>query len=310
MSSSFIRERRPKGPGSASGAPHLPAGFADTFTSWFVDAGEVRLHAVIGGDGPPLLLVHGWPETWYAWRMLMPALAQEFQVIAVDQRGIGLSDITADGYDTGTLAGDLVALMDALGHPRFALAGHDTGMPISYALAADHPERVDRMAVAEAPPPGVGQPPIMWRSAPANDRAFHLMFNRLPMMNDRLVRGREDIFFGFEFDIQAGTNKLPSDAVKYYIEILTSRRDALRGSFGWYRDLDATIAQNQERAKTKLSLPVLAIGGSESLADRPAAAMMAAANNVQTLVIEGCGHWVMEQAPAAMLDALTTFLSP
>jgi pimeloyl-ACP methyl ester carboxylesterase len=310
MNSRFTRERRPTGPGSVTGAPHLPPGFIDTFTSRYVDIGGLRLHAVIGGDGPPLLLVHGWPETWYAWRLLMPALAQDFQVIAVDQRGIGLSDITPDGYDTGSLAADLVSLMDALGHPRFALAGHDTGMPISYAVAADHPERVDRMAVAEAPPPGVGQSPIMWRPAPANDRAFHLMFNRLPMMNDRLVRGREDIFFGFEFDIQAGTNKLPGDAVKYYIDILTSRRDALRGSFGWYRDLDATIAQNQQRVKTTLSLPVLAIGGSESLADRPAAAMMAAASNVQTLVIDGCGHWVMEQAPNAMLAALSSFLGP
>ena len=96
----------------------FPTGFADTFTSRFVEAGELRLHAVIGGDGPPLLLVHGWPETWYAWRMVMPALAEDFEVIAVDQRGIGLSDKPEDGYDIGTLAADLVGLMDALGHER------------------------------------------------------------------------------------------------------------------------------------------------------------------------------------------------
>ena len=87
-----------------AGAPNLPAGFADTFESRFVDAGEVQLHAVVGGDGPPLLLVHGWPETWYAWRHLMPALARDFTVIAVDQRGIGLYDKPAGGYDTGTQA--------------------------------------------------------------------------------------------------------------------------------------------------------------------------------------------------------------
>ena len=141
----------PEGPGSVAGAPNLPAGFADTFTSRYIDTGELRLHAVIGGDGPPLLLVHGWPETWYAWRLLMPALARDFQVIAVDQRGIGLSDKPADGYDTGTLAGDLVALMDALGHQRFAVVGHDTGFAISYALAADHPERVDRVGACRDP---------------------------------------------------------------------------------------------------------------------------------------------------------------
>jgi pimeloyl-ACP methyl ester carboxylesterase len=158
MSSSSTRLSNPEGPGSVSGAPNLPAGFTDTFTSRYIDTGgpRQRQHAVIGG-GPLLLLVHGWPENWYAWRVLMPALAPDFQVIAVDQRGIGLTDKPQDGYDTGTLAGDLVALMDTLGHQRFAVVGHDTGLTIGYALAADHPDRVDRVAFAEVPgPPGAG----------------------------------------------------------------------------------------------------------------------------------------------------------
>src|SRR5215217_4185158 len=91
----------PNGPGSVSGAPNLPAGFADTFTSRYIKTGDLRQHAVIGGEGPALLLVHGWPETWYAWRLLMPTLAHDFTVIAVDQRGIGLTDKPEDGYDTG-----------------------------------------------------------------------------------------------------------------------------------------------------------------------------------------------------------------
>jgi pimeloyl-ACP methyl ester carboxylesterase len=153
-----------EGPGSVSGAPHLPDGFAGTFTSHYIDTGELRQHVVTGGDGPPLLLIHGWPQTWYAWRMLMPALAGDFSVVAVDQRGCGLSGKPMDGYDTGTLAADLVALMDTLGHRRFAVAGHDTGMWIGYALAADHPGRVARLAVAETscpacPPPRRCSPP-------------------------------------------------------------------------------------------------------------------------------------------------------
>ena len=155
MSSSATHLPTPEGPGSVSGAPDLPAGFADTFASRYVDTGDVRLHAVIGGDGPPLLLIHGWPQTWYAWRLVMPALARDFEVIAVDQRGMGLSDKPEDGYDTGMLAGDMVALMDELGHERFAVYGTDTGMPIAYALAADYPDRVDRIAVSESLMPGV-----------------------------------------------------------------------------------------------------------------------------------------------------------
>jgi len=110
----------PEGPGSVSGAPNLPAGFTETFASRYVDTGDVRLHAVVGGDGPPLLLIHGWPGSWYYWRLVMPALARDFEVIAVDQRGIGLSDKPEEGYDAGTLANDLVGLMDALGHERCA----------------------------------------------------------------------------------------------------------------------------------------------------------------------------------------------
>ena len=101
----------PEGPGSVSGAPHLPERFADTFTSRYIDTGELRLHAVTGGDGPPLLLVHGWPQTWYQFRLIMPGLARDFSVVAVDQRGIGLSDKPTSGYDTATLASDLVALI-------------------------------------------------------------------------------------------------------------------------------------------------------------------------------------------------------
>ena len=151
MSSTSIPQPTPEGPLSVTGAPGLPAGFTDTFTSRYVEAGDVRLHAVTGGEGPPLLLVHGWPEFWYAWRKLMPALAREFEVIAVDQRGIGLSDKPEGGYDTGTLATDLVTLMAALGHEKFAVLGHDTGFAVSYALAADHPDRVERVALAEIP---------------------------------------------------------------------------------------------------------------------------------------------------------------
>jgi pimeloyl-ACP methyl ester carboxylesterase len=301
----------PVGPGSVAGAPQLPDGFTATFASRYVDAGGLRMHAVIGGDGPPLLLVHGWPQTWYAWRMLMPALARDFEVIAVDQRGIGLSDKPRDGYDTGTLAGDLVALMDALGHSRFALYGTDTGMPIAYALAADHPERVDRLVVSEAPLPGIAPSPPLFLPPVLNARLWHLMFNQLPAeVNEALVRGREEIFFGAEFDASAGTKKLPDDVVKYYVGTLASDADALRGSFEFYRALPTIITQNEQRKSRRLTMPVLAIGGAESLGTMAADTMKLAADDVQGVVLADCGHWVAEQAPDELLAALTAFLAP
>jgi pimeloyl-ACP methyl ester carboxylesterase len=300
----------PEGPGSVSGAPNLPAGFTGTFTSRYVDAGEVRLHAVTGGAGPPLLLVHGWPQTWYAWRMLMPALARDFSVVAVDQRGIGLSDKPQDGYDTATLANDLVALMEALGHQRFALYGTDVGMPIAYALAADHPDRVDRLVVSEAPLPGISPSPPLFLPPGLNERLWHLAFNQLPKVNEQLVTGREGIFFGAEFDASAGTNKLPSDTVRYYIDTLAADPDHLRGSFGFYRAIPTSSAQNEQRKGRRLTLPVLAVGGEESTGEGVGNTMKLVADQVQTVVLTGSGHWVAEQAPEQLLAALTEFLAP
>jgi len=300
----------PEGPGSVSGAPNLPAGFTDTFTSRYVDTGELRLHAVTGGDGPPLMLVHGWPQTWYAWRKLMPTLARDFSVVAVDQRGIGLSDKPQHGYDTATLASDLVALMDALGHSRFALYGTDVGMPIAYALAADHRNRVDRLVVSEAPLPGISPSPPLFLPPQLNERLWHLAFNQLPEINEQLVTGREDIFFGAEFDASAGTKKLPRDTVRYYIDTLAADPDHLRGSFGFYRALPTSIAQNEQRKTRRLTLPVLAIGGAESSGEGVGNTMKLTADDVQTLVIPGCGHWVAEQAPSELLVALAAFLAP
>jgi pimeloyl-ACP methyl ester carboxylesterase len=300
----------PQGPGSVSGAPHLPAGFTGTFTSAYVDTGEVRLHAVTGGAGPPLLLVHGWPQTWYAWRMLMPALARDFSVVAVDQRGIGLSDKPRDGYDTATLARDLVALMDALGHHRFAVYGTDVGMPIAYAVAADYPDRLDCLVVSEAPIPGVSASPPLFLPPLLNARLWHLAFNQLPKINEQLVQGREDVFFGAEFDASAGTNKLPDYAVKYYVDTLAADPDHLRGSFEFYRAISATAAQNEQRKTRRLTLPVLAIGGEESSGAGVGNTMKLVAEDVQTVVLAGSGHWVAEQAPDELLAALTAFLAP
>jgi pimeloyl-ACP methyl ester carboxylesterase len=308
MSSSTTGAPTPEGPGSVSGAPNLPAGFIDTFTSRYVDAREVRLHAVIGGAGPPLLLVHGWPESWYAWRMLMPALAQDFQVVAVDQRGMGLSDKPVAGYDTGTLAGDLVALMDALGHERFAVVGHDTGFAISYALAADHPDRVERAALLEIPgSPGTAPSPPMFVPGPLNDRLWHLPFNRIDKLNEQLVSGREDLFFGWEFD--AAAKKLPDDVIGYYVRAL-SNPDSLRGSFGWYRALDATIAQDQQRKTSRLTMPVLAVGGAASFGEQVGNAMKLVADDVLGVVIPDTGHFLAEESPDELLAALTPFLAP
>jgi pimeloyl-ACP methyl ester carboxylesterase len=298
----------PEGPGSVSGAPNLPDGFTDTFSSRYVDAGTVRLHAVVGGDGPPVLLIHGWPGSWYYWRLVMPALARDFTVVAVDQRGIGLSDEPGSGYDSASLAGDMVELMGALGHQRFAVVGVDTGMLIGYALAADHPDRVERVALGEAPLPGITPPAPLILPPPLVDRLWHIPFNQLEETNEKLVSGREEIFFGAEFSASAGKNELPDATVRYYIDRLASP-EALHGCFQLYRAFGPTSAQNEQRKTRRLTMPVLAIGGSESSGQMVEDTMKLVADDVRGLVIPDCGHWLAEQAPEAMAAALTAFLA-
>ena len=231
---------------------------------------------------------------------------------------MGLTEKAERGYDSATLANDLVALMDALGYERFSVVGLDTGMVIGYALAADHPERVARLVVGEAPLPGVTNPPLpaatnpplpLFLPGPAVPRLWHLTFNRLDGFNEQLVRGREDLFFSFIFDAEA-TIKLPDYAVKYYADGFASSRAALGGSFGFYRAWDATTEQNQNRKATKLTMPVLAVGGETGSGDGPLAVMRTVANDVQGLNIPGAGHFVAEEAPDAVLAALTKFLAP
>lgn len=303
------------GPGSVTHAPNLPSGFTDTFTSRFVDANGIRQHAVIGGTGPALLLVHGWPENWYAWRHLMPELAKDFTVVAVDQRGIGLTDTTADGYDSATLANDLAALMTELGHDRFAVVGHDTGYIIGYALAADHRDRVERLVVAEIPgAPGVEDaehtPPLFVPEF-LNDKLWHIPFNRVDdELVVNMVSSNADEYYRYEFAIQGGGQTPSDDVIAYYVDLYNRDKDALRASFGLYRAWDATIAQNGERKQEKLTIPVLGIGGEHSWGPAAAAGMTPAATDVQTAVIPGVGHWVAEQAPSQMLEALGDFLAP
>jgi pimeloyl-ACP methyl ester carboxylesterase len=183
-------------------------------------------------------------------------------------------------------------------------------MEIAYALAADHSERVARLVVGEAIITGVTPSPPLLLPGPLNTRLWHIAFNRLDgRINEALVRGREDIFFGAEYAHSAGT-LLPPHVVKYYVDGLASSPDALRGSFASYRAIDITMVQNAQRKARRLTLPVLAIGGGKSGDEGIVTTMKLAADDVQGVIIPGSGHWVAEEAPEALLRALQSFLAP
>lgn len=298
--------------GSVHGSPDLPAGFADRFESRLLDIDGVTLHAVVGGKGPPLLLLGGWPQNWYIWRDLMPALSEQFTVVAADPRGVGLSDKTPDGYDSGTQARDMAALMEALGHARFAMVGHDVGGWTAYALAADMPEKIERVVVGETGIPGILPPiPLLVEPRFISDRLWHMNFNRAHDINEAMVRGREEIYFGYQLQSKGGSpDALPEPVRRYYIELLKRDDGSLKASFDFYRAIDDIIPQNAARKTRMLDMPVFTYAGELFAGDFVEQDMRGVATNVASIVFAGVGHHVPEEAPQPLLDALTAFLTP
>lgn len=292
------------------GLPGLPKGFWKTFTSRYVSVEGMRLHAVTGGTGPAVLLICGWPQTWFTWRDVMFALAKDFTVVAMDPRGVGLSDKPASGYDSSTLAGDAVDLMTALGHERFALVAHDVGTWTGYALAWNYPDSVDRFVAMETITPGLTDPGDLLLPASRNTLLWHFPFNRVEGVNEQLVRGREEIYFGYQFATKAATpTAVPAEIVRVYVDAL-KRQGALRSSFEFYRAIDEIIAQNTERKKRKLTLPVLAVGGEAGVGAGVGTEMRTVAENVTTAVLPKIGHFLMDEGPDEVIAAVNPFLAP
>ncbi|KAA6214569.1 alpha/beta hydrolase [Streptomyces albofaciens JCM 4342] len=293
--------------GTVTGVPWLPDGFTDVFESTLVRVGEVGLHTVQGGAGRPLLLVGGWPQNWYVWRHVMPRLAEHFRVVAVDPRGVGRSDKPHGGYDTGTVAAELAALMRTLGHQRFAMAGHDVGMWLGYALAADHGDAVERLALLDATIPGLAPPVDLFGPEAQNDLLWHFAFNRKRSLNEQLVRRREHIYYGDQFRHKAA-RPLPDSAVDFYVETLARDPEALRASFDYYRATDENIAQNTRRRRRPLAMPVLGVAGDRSQGERLGALLGPVTERLDSVVLPDCGHYVPEEQPDALLGHLLPFL--
>jgi pimeloyl-ACP methyl ester carboxylesterase len=296
-------------PFTVTDVPNLPAGFTDTFTSHTVKAGDLTLHAVVGGDGPPLLLLPGWPQFWYSWRLVMPALAEHFTVVAPDLRGMGASDKPATGYDAATLADDMAELMTALGHERFAVVGYDLGMLVGYALAASHRDSVTRLAVSEAVIPGISPSPPLMSDPTTNEMLWHFAFNRLANINERMVAGREEIYFGHTFTSKtAAPGAIPQQAIDVYVDSLRDPA-ALHASFEYYRTLDESAQQAKRwHDEGPLTIPVLAIGGQYSTGTMPKETMSTLATDVTGLVLPGAGHFLPEEVPQELAKALLNFL--
>lgn len=274
-----------------------------TFTHHTSRQAGVDLHYVTGGGGPAVVLLHGWPQTWLKWRWVMPLLAQKYTVIAPDLRGMGDSSKPEDGYDLATLAGDVRSLLRSLGVERARVVGHDLGGPVAYALAALHPGEVERLALVEAPLPGVSVPGLAEETA----RYWHMGFHQAPDLPEALIAGRERLYLTWFFETFAYDKAAVGPAeIDEYVRCY-SGPGGLRASLAYYRHLPVWAGQVAEWSRTRLPMPVLALGGELVLGDLPLRLLREVASDVRGGAGPRCGHWVAEERPEYLAEQLLAF---
>jgi pimeloyl-ACP methyl ester carboxylesterase len=263
----------------------------------------VKLHYTTGGHGPSLILLHGYAETSRMWNPILPVLGEKFTVIAPDLPGIGDSEIPANGMDMKTAAIRIHALARSLGVEKARVVGHDIGLMVAYAYAAQFPAEVEKLVVMDAFLPGVGD----WGAVYNNPGIWHFRFNG--PTPEALVQGRENIYFEYFWNDLAAdkTRSLPQPDRKAYIAAY-SRPGRMRAGWAYFVSFQQAAKDFAQLAETKLTMPVLSIGGDKSLGDFLAQQMKLVAPNLTTVVLKNTGHWILEENPKETTDALVKFL--
>ena len=268
-----------------------------------VAANGTTIHVRRGGRGPAVVLLHGYGETGDMWVPLARELARDRTVLVPDLRGMGLSSRPAGGYDKKTQAGDIAGVMDALGVQQADVVAHDIGNMVAFQFATQHPERVRRLVLIDAPVPGVGP----WEEILKNPLLWHFRFGGPDM--ERLVAGRERIYLDrFWNEFSASPRRFGEAARRHYAK-LYARPGAMHAGFAQFAAVDQDAIDNTRLVSNgKLTMPVLAVGGEKSFGPTMAAVMRFAASDVTELIIPSSGHWLMEEQPAATIAGVRAFL--
>jgi pimeloyl-ACP methyl ester carboxylesterase len=263
----------------------------------------VRLHYRIAGSGSAIVLLHGYAQTSYMWNPVIADLARNHTVIVPDLRGAGGSEKPAGGYQKKIMAQDVHGLVDSLGFKDAAVVGHDIGLMVAYAYAAQFPEQTRRVVLMDAFLPGIGNWKDMWL---LRDLWHFHFYGETPL---KLVEGRERIYFEhFWNDFAADkTKSIPESARKIYAAAY-AQPGGMRAGFEYFKAFEQDAADFQQLAKTKLAMPVLVISGEKSGGTFLVDQVKLVANDVTGKVIKGSGHWLMEEAPGDVIPVLTSFV--
>ncbi len=277
--------------------------FPASFRTQEITTNGAAIHVRVGGKGPAVVLLHGYGETGDMWAPLAAELAREHLVVVPDLRGFGLSSRPVSGYDKKTQAGDIASVLDALKVEKADLVTHDIGNMVGYAFAAQHPDRVTKFVLMDAPLPGIGP----WDQIVRSHALWHFSFGGPDA--ERLVAGRERIYLDRFWNEFSADPKKFSEASREHYAKLYARPGAMHAGFAQFAAFDQDARDNQAfLAKGKLTMPILAIGGEKSFGPTMAVVMRAAATDVQEMVIPNSGHWLMEEQPKATVAAVRAFL--
>jgi len=283
-------------------AAHAEGAFPSTFQVKTIPTNGTQIHVRVGGKGPAVILIHGFGDTGDMWDKLGAELARDHTVVVPDLRGMGLSARPESGYDKWTQAADMRGVLQTLGIEKAVVVGHDIGTMVAYAYAARYRDLTEKLIVMDAPVPGV--PP--WDEIVRSPQLWHFDFGGPDM--ERLVKGRERIYLDRFWNEFAGTPAKVSEATRRHYAELYARPGAMHAAFAQFRAIRTDAEDNKKAIATKLTMPVLAIGGEKSFGKMEAVVMRNAATDATEVVIPGAGHWLMEEDPAATIKAVRAFL--
>ncbi len=277
-----------------------PAGFTERFAK----VNGVRLRYLIGGQGNPVVLLHGYAETGHMWRPIMPLLAQRHTVIVPDLRGAGGSAKPASGYDKKTMAVDIHALTSSLKLDRVSIVGHDIGLMVAYAYAAQFRETTERVVLMDAFLPGIGN----WKDVWLLRDLWHFHFHgEVPLA---LVQGRERIYFEhFWNDFAADRTRSVPEADRRLYAAAYARNDGMRAGFEVFKSFEQDAKDFEGFATTKLDMPFLVLAGEKASGTFLIDQTRLVASNVTGTIVKGSGHWLMEEASDQVIPAIVTFIN-
>ena len=273
------------------------------FNSKSANINRTRIHYTIGGSGPAVILLHGFAETSRMWAPILPTLAAKFTVVAPDLPGIGDSSIPMDGIGMRHAAIQMHDLVRSLGIEKARIVGHDIGLMVAYAYAALFPSDAEKLVVMDAFLPGVQG----WEPIYNSPSYWHFRFNGPTA--EALVKKRESIYFAYFWDgLAADKNRsIPKADRKAYIAAY-SRPKRMRASWEYFASWAQAAKDFAEMSQTKLTMPVLSIGGDKSLGEALGAQMKLVAENVTVVIVKNSGHWILEEQPKQTTEALVSFL--